>query len=61
MLVFDKKTLRCVIPPTDDCDIPTTTTQAPEIEDPRLQLNPNQRQNQQQDLGNNRNNQNQNF
>lgn len=24
MLVFDRKSLRCVIPPTEDCDIPTT-------------------------------------
>lgn len=24
MLVFDKNSLRCVVPPTEDCDIPTT-------------------------------------
>lgn len=24
MLVFDKRSLRCVVPPTEDCDIPTT-------------------------------------
>lgn len=24
MLVFDKKSLRCVVPPTSDCDIMTT-------------------------------------
>uniref|UniRef100_A0A023F9L5 Putative cuticular protein analogous to peritrophins 3-d2 n=2 Tax=Triatoma infestans TaxID=30076 RepID=A0A023F9L5_TRIIF len=24
MLVFDKRTLRCVVPPTDECEIPTT-------------------------------------
>lgn len=24
MLVFDKESLRCVVPPTADCDIPTT-------------------------------------
>lgn len=24
MLVFDKHSLRCVVPPTEDCDIPTT-------------------------------------
>lgn len=24
MLVFDRKSLRCVVPPTEDCDIPTT-------------------------------------
>lgn len=23
MLVFDKKSLRCVVPPTDDCSAPT--------------------------------------
>lgn len=27
MLVFDRRSLRCVVPPTEDCDIPTT--QAP--------------------------------
>jgi len=26
MLVFDKHSLRCVVPPTDECDIPTTPT-----------------------------------
>lgn len=30
MLVFDKHSLRCVVPPTEDCDIPVT--QAP-VED----------------------------
>lgn len=24
MLVFDRNSLRCVVPPTEDCDIPTT-------------------------------------
>ena len=24
MLVFDKQRKRCVAPPTDDCDVPTT-------------------------------------
>ncbi|KAL1379141.1 hypothetical protein pipiens_020287, partial [Culex pipiens pipiens] len=24
MLVFDRRSLRCVVPPTEDCDIPTT-------------------------------------
>lgn len=23
MLVFDKRSLRCVVPPTEDCDVPT--------------------------------------
>lgn len=26
MLVFDRRSLRCVVPPTEDCDIPTTPT-----------------------------------
>lgn len=30
MLVFDKRSLRCVIPPTEDCDIPTTPPPSPE-------------------------------
>lgn len=24
MLVFDRRSLRCVVPPTEDCDVPTT-------------------------------------
>lgn len=24
MLVFDRRSLRCVVPPTEECDIPTT-------------------------------------
>lgn len=24
MLVFDRRALRCVVPPTEDCDVPTT-------------------------------------
>lgn len=30
MLVFDRRSLRCVVPPTEDCDVPTTI--APERE-----------------------------
>lgn len=26
MLVFDRHSLRCVVPPTEECDIPTTPT-----------------------------------
>lgn len=26
MLVFDRRSLRCVVPPTEDCDVPTTQT-----------------------------------
>lgn len=28
MLVFDRRALRCVVPPTEDCDIPTTPAPA---------------------------------
>jgi hypothetical protein len=28
MLVFDKVSLRCVVPPTEDCEVPSTTTEA---------------------------------
>ncbi|CAH2237440.1 jg3569 [Pararge aegeria aegeria] len=35
MLVFDRRSLRCVVPPTEDCEIPTTTTPQPEEEDVR--------------------------
>ncbi|KAJ2946645.1 hypothetical protein O0L34_g12702 [Tuta absoluta] len=31
MLVFDRRSLRCVVPPTEDCEVPTTT--APPLED----------------------------
>lgn len=33
MLVFDKKSLRCLVPPTEDCDVPSTTPQPPEEEE----------------------------
>ncbi|XP_034841285.1 protein obstructor-E-like isoform X2 [Maniola hyperantus] len=33
MLVFDRRSLRCVVPPTEDCEIPTTTTPQPEEDD----------------------------
>lgn len=26
MLVFDRRSLRCVVPPTEDCEVPTTQT-----------------------------------
>ena len=32
MLVFDRRSLRCVVPPTEECDIPTTTAPPPEEE-----------------------------
>ena len=33
MLVFDKRSLRCVVPPTEDCDIPSTTPPPPQEEE----------------------------
>lgn len=34
MLVFDRRSLRCVVPPTEDCEVPTTPPPAPgELED----------------------------
>ncbi|CAG4926842.1 unnamed protein product [Colias eurytheme] len=35
MLVFDRRSLRCVVPPTEECDIPTTTGPPPEEEEQR--------------------------
>lgn len=49
MLVFDRRSLRCVVPPTEDCDVPTTPLP--------LEYEPEQQQQQQQQgkvcLGNN--------
>lgn len=36
MLVFDRRSLRCVVPPTEDCDVPTTP--APEFEEEQQNL-----------------------
>ncbi|RZF33073.1 hypothetical protein LSTR_LSTR015746 [Laodelphax striatellus] len=33
MLVFDRRSLRCVVPPTEDCEVPTTPAPAPGEED----------------------------
>lgn len=33
MLVFDRRSLRCVVPPTEDCDVPTTIPPPPPEED----------------------------
>ncbi|KPJ14537.1 hypothetical protein RR48_13608 [Papilio machaon] len=33
MLVFDRRSLRCVVPPTDECEIPTTTLSPQEEEE----------------------------
>jgi len=30
MLVFDRRSLRCVVPPTEDCEVPTTQPPPPE-------------------------------
>lgn len=30
MLVFDKRSLRCVVPPTEDCEVPTTPAPGPD-------------------------------
>lgn len=30
MLVFDRRTLRCVVPPTEDCEVPTTPAPSPD-------------------------------
>lgn len=53
MLVFDRRSLRCVVPPTEDCDVPTT--QSPPEGDsqenapqPGRDSNDDQRQNYQQ-------------
>ncbi|XP_071442389.1 protein obstructor-E-like [Hetaerina americana] len=34
-LVFDKRSLRCVVPPTEDCEVPTTPPPEEEEEAPR--------------------------
>nr|AWK28288.1 cuticular protein [Nilaparvata lugens] len=57
MLVFDRRSLRCVVPPTEDCEVPTTPPPAPgEEEDgeqnlpvqPPKPINGRQQQNYQQ-------------
>ncbi|CAG9575504.1 unnamed protein product [Danaus chrysippus] len=49
MLVFDRRSLRCVVPPTEECDVPTTTP--PPIEEepqprhpPHISKRPNQQE-----------------
>lgn len=34
-----RRSLRCVVPPTEECDVPTTTTPPPEEEAPQRQVN----------------------
>lgn len=50
MLVFDRRSLRCVVPPTEDCDVPSTLP-PPTIQDEELdnipQNNPKNRRPQQ--------------
>ncbi|XP_058129418.1 protein obstructor-E-like [Anopheles coustani] len=41
MLVFDRRSLRCVVPPTEDCDVPTTPLPEYEPEQPQGKGNPN--------------------
>lgn len=36
MLVFDRRSLRCVVPPTEDCDIPVTPANDGELPDSGL-------------------------
>jgi len=36
MLVFDRKSLRCVVPPTEECDVPTTPAPIPEDEEDNI-------------------------
>jgi len=47
MLVFDKRSLRCVVPPTEDCDVPSTTPPPPEEIEEERKPRPNQSQSQQ--------------
>lgn len=57
MLVFDKHSLRCVVPPTEDCDVPTTPPPIDgEVDEDSGQFNPNANNN-----ANNANNQNVNY
>lgn len=52
MLVFDKRTLRCVVPPTDECEVPTTVpTPLDEEEDGRPNVPQGQHHQQQQQQG----------
>lgn len=39
MLVFDKRSLRCVVPPTEDCEVPTTLPPPPEEAEEEQQEN----------------------
>lgn len=51
MLVFDRRSLRCVVPPTEDCDAPTTQ-QPPENDLPENVPQQHQQQQQQPGRGN---------
>ncbi|KAJ0180955.1 hypothetical protein K1T71_003040 [Dendrolimus kikuchii] len=44
MLVFDRRSLRCVVPPTEDCDVPTTTPPPPEEDNQELRPRETQQQ-----------------
>ncbi|CAL8113618.1 unnamed protein product [Orchesella dallaii] len=54
MLVFDKKSLRCVVPPTEDCDVPSTTPPPPEEEEDKPREQQQQRPNQNRNQGGSR-------
>lgn len=38
MLVFDRRSFRCVVPPTEDCDVPSTLPPPPLEEDGELNI-----------------------
>ncbi|XP_035735217.1 protein obstructor-E-like [Vespa mandarinia] len=41
MLVFDRRSLRCVVPPTEDCDVPTTQPSLDgDLQDGRIEQEP---------------------
>lgn len=42
MLVFDRRSLRCVVPPTEECDVPTTTPAPVDAEEELRQSPPHQ-------------------
>lgn len=51
-LVFDRRSLRCVVPPTDDCDIPSTPFPPQEEDDNNNENVPNKNTGQKPDFVN---------
>jgi hypothetical protein len=49
-LVFDRRTLRCIAPPTEDCEAPTTQAPLPEDDDDDNENIPSRRNNNPQSL-----------